>query len=91
MREITGHAIPFEHVDLLDRDKLRDVFQRYTLFAVIHFAGLKAVGESVHKPLEYARPQRQLFSALWRQRVATRDGSHSDGGAARLAAPRQVL
>ncbi len=54
VEELTGQAIAFFEVDLLDTDKLRDVFtQAPDATAVIHFAGLKAVGESVEKPLLY--------------------------------------
>ena len=45
--------IPFYPVDLLDIDGLEDVFEKEDIDAVIHFAGLKAVGESVTKPWEY--------------------------------------
>lgn len=40
-------------MDLLDRDALAEVFRAYRFSAVIHFAGLKAVGESVAEPLRY--------------------------------------
>lgn len=50
---ITGKKPVFYQVDLLDRGSLEDVFAKETVDAVIHFAGLKAVGESVAKPLEY--------------------------------------
>jgi UDP-glucose 4-epimerase len=50
---IAGRSIPFHRVDIRDRDGLREVFQRYPLKAVVHFAGLKAVGESVAQPLRY--------------------------------------
>lgn len=50
---ITGKRVTFYKADLLDRDALNEVFDREAVDAVIHFAGLKAVGESVAKPLEY--------------------------------------
>lgn len=53
IRELTGKDFPFYEVDLLDEDALERVFAENEIDAVIHFAGLKAVGESVHKPLEY--------------------------------------
>jgi UDP-glucose 4-epimerase len=53
VREITGKDLTFYKVDLLDRESLEAVFEKETIDAVIHFAGLKAVGESVVKPLEY--------------------------------------
>lgn len=52
--EIIGvDGIPFYKVDVLDREALNKVFDENRFDAVIHFAGLKAVGESVAKPLEY--------------------------------------
>ena len=54
--EITkkGHLVVFEEVDLRHEDKLDEVFAKHgPVASVIHFAGLKAVGESVTKPLLY--------------------------------------
>ncbi|XP_018420013.1 PREDICTED: UDP-glucose 4-epimerase [Nanorana parkeri] len=53
VQEIVGKKIEFEEVDLLDRAALNSVFDKHKFSAVIHFAGLKAVGESVEKPLMY--------------------------------------
>ena len=53
VQEITGKKIPFYQVDLLDKEALEEVFAENQIDGVIHFAGLKAVGESVEKPLEY--------------------------------------
>lgn len=53
VKEITGKDFRFYKVDLLDRDGLEQVFKENKLEAVIHFAGLKAVGESVSIPLKY--------------------------------------
>lgn len=53
VEEITGKKVTFYEVDLLDRPGVKRVFDNETIEAVIHFAGLKAVGESVFKPLEY--------------------------------------
>lgn len=50
---ITGKKPPFYNVDIRDREGLEKVFDTEKPEAVIHFAGLKAVGESVHKPWEY--------------------------------------
>ena len=50
---ITGKTVTFYEADLLDRDALDEIFDYEIIDAVIHFAGLKAVGESVSKPLEY--------------------------------------
>ncbi len=52
-RSITGVNFPFILGDILDEAKLDAVFAAHKIDAVIHFAGLKAVGESVEKPLEY--------------------------------------
>lgn len=52
--EIIGIAeVPFYHVDIRDREGLEKVFAKHRFDACIHFAGLKAVGESVEKPWEY--------------------------------------
>ena len=53
IKEITGKDFKFYEVDLLDKENLRRVFEENRIEAVIHFAGLKAVGESVQKPLLY--------------------------------------
>jgi UDP-glucose 4-epimerase len=54
--EIIGIAeVPFYHVDIRDREGLEKVFAKHRFDACIHFAGLKAVGESVEKPLLYYR------------------------------------
>ena len=50
---LTGKQITFFKLDLLDADELNSVFENDNFDAVIHFAALKAVGESVAKPLEY--------------------------------------
>lgn len=62
VENITGATIPFHHVDLCDAAALETVFTAHTVDAVIHFAGLKAVGESVEKPLLYYR--NNLISSL---------------------------
>jgi UDP-glucose 4-epimerase len=51
--EICGRAPAFAEVDIRDREGLRRVFAGHDVEAVVHFAGLKAVGESVEKPLDY--------------------------------------
>ena len=55
MKEITGKKIKFYELDVCDKEKLRVVFMENEIDAVIHFAGFKAVGESVAKPLKYYR------------------------------------
>jgi UDP-glucose 4-epimerase len=53
VEEITGQGVPFYEADVTNRDALRAIFQKEKITAVIHFAGLKAVGESCEKPLMY--------------------------------------
>jgi UDP-glucose 4-epimerase len=53
VKELTGKDFTFYEVDLLDRRGLEEVFLNHSIDAVIHFAGLKAVGESVTIPLHY--------------------------------------
>ncbi|MBQ9934632.1 MAG: UDP-glucose 4-epimerase GalE [Lachnospiraceae bacterium] len=53
VEKITGVTIPFYPVDLLDEEGLNKIFDTENIDAVIHFAGLKAVGESVVKPWNY--------------------------------------
>ena len=51
--KITGKEVPFYKVDIRDRDSLNKVMEEHRFDCCIHFAGLKAVGESVEKPFEY--------------------------------------
>lgn len=53
VEKITGKTVKFYEGDILNRDDLERVFTQESIDSVIHFAGLKAVGESVAKPLEY--------------------------------------
>lgn len=53
MESLTGTALPIHSFDLCDYDKTEHLFAAEDLDAVIHFAGYKAVGESVEKPLDY--------------------------------------
>ena len=53
IKEITHKDFKFYEVDLLDEENLEKVFRENNIESVIHFAGLKAVGESVEKPIEY--------------------------------------
>jgi len=50
---VAGRRPHFHAIDVRDRVALRELFRRYPLRAVVHFAGLKAVGESVEQPLRY--------------------------------------
>lgn len=53
VEEITGKTLTFYEGDLLDQARLEEIFEKERPEAVIHFAGYKAVGESVEKPIEY--------------------------------------
>lgn len=53
VQEITGKAVKFYEADILDAEALDKIFAENEIDSVIHFAGLKAVGESVQKPWEY--------------------------------------
>lgn len=53
VEEITGKEVKFYEGDIADRELIEKILKENDIFAVIHFAGLKAVGESVAKPLEY--------------------------------------
>lgn len=55
LETITGKPVCWYNVDVCDKEGLEKVFAAHTFDAVIHFAGYKAVGESVQKPLEYYR------------------------------------
>ena len=51
--ELTGKAIPFYELDVCETEKVAEIMEKHNVDSVIHFAGLKAVGESVRMPLEY--------------------------------------
>ena len=53
VEKIIGKSITFINGDIRDSEKLKEVFSNYDINSVIHFAGLKAVGQSVEQPLEY--------------------------------------
>ncbi len=53
VKELSGKDFPFYECDIRDAEGLRRIFRENNIDVVIHFAGLKAVGESVEKPLEY--------------------------------------
>ena len=53
VEKITGKTVTFYEADILDKDALNKIFDAHQIEAVIHFAGYKAVGESVAKPIEY--------------------------------------
>lgn len=53
IEKITGKSVTFYEADVRNREKLDEIFEKHSIDCVIHFAGLKAVGESVEMPLEY--------------------------------------
>ena len=53
VEKITGKTVTFYEADILDKESLNKIFDAHEIEAVIHFAGYKAVGESVQKPIEY--------------------------------------
>lgn len=53
LEKITDKSVPFYQGDIRDREVLRQIFAEHDIDAVIHFAGLKAVGESVAEPMKY--------------------------------------
>lgn len=53
VEQIVGKRIKFYKADVLDKDAMREIFKKHDFAAVINFAGYKAVGESVQKPIEY--------------------------------------
>ena len=53
IEEISGKKVVFYQADMLNKEEMRPIFEAHKFDAVIHFAGLKAVGESVQKPLLY--------------------------------------
>ena len=55
LEQITGKRFPLYEIDVAEKSALRKVFEENEIFAVIHFAGYKAVGESVKVPLSYYR------------------------------------
>ena len=62
VEQISGKTVEFHEIDLRERDSLESIFASHKIDAVIHFAGLKAVGESVAKALHYY--QNNLESTL---------------------------
>lgn len=62
VERITSRKIKFYEADVCDKSSMRKIFAENKIDAAIHFAGLKAVGESVEKPLEYYR--NNLFSTI---------------------------
>ena len=73
--QITGRDFPFYEADLCDTAAIEKIFSAHDIGAVLHFAGLKAVGESVKKPLDYY--ENNLMSTLRLCRVMEAHGCRS--------------
>jgi len=69
VQDLTGKSLEFNRVDICDRAALAEVFSRHTFAAVVHFAGLKAVGESCEIPLRYY--ENNLFGTVELLKVMT--------------------
>ena len=55
VEKITGQTIPTISLDICDKTAVNNLFKEHKFYAVLHLAALKAVGESVEKPLDYYR------------------------------------
>jgi len=53
VKKITGKKVEFIHADIRSKEELNSIFNTFKIYAVMHFAGLKAVGESCEQPLNY--------------------------------------
>lgn len=62
VEQLSGKSIAFYEADVMDRSALENIFKQHQIKTVIHFAGLKAVGESVEKTLYYYK--NNLISSL---------------------------
>ena len=65
VEKITGKKVPFYKVDILDRKAMEEIFSKEKIDSCIHFAGLKAVGESVQKPWEYYENNIGGYEETW--------------------------
>ena len=75
VEEIAGKKVTFYEKDVCDREAMEEIFSKEDISAVIHFAGLKAVGESVRIPLRYY--QNNLISTLVLLEVMKEHGVHN--------------
>lgn len=75
LAQITNHHFPFVRGDVRDTELLKNALENYNIDAVIHFAGLKAVGDSVAKPVDYYANNVQgtvsLLQAMQTQHIKT--------------------
>lgn len=69
VQKITAKNLVFYEVDICNKESLADVFSKHTVYAVMHFAGLKAVGESCSQPLKYY--QNNVYGSLILTEVMT--------------------
>ena len=76
VEELTGKTITFYEGDILNAETLKAMFEKEQVDAVIHCAALKAVGESVRKPLEYY--QNNITGTLTLMKVMRESGDNAD-------------
>jgi len=69
VKTITGKSVHFYEADICNKKSLTDIFSKHTIYAVMHFAGLKAVGESCQQPLKYY--QNNVYGSLVLTEVMT--------------------
>ena len=74
VEELTGKKVPLYNIDVRDEAALDKVFREHDIGCTIHFAGLKAVGESVGKPLAYY--ENNLLSTMTLLKVMGKNGRH---------------
>jgi len=75
VEDITDKSLTFYKADLLDKQKLDEIFSNHDIESVIHFAGYKAVGESVEKPLSYYH--NNITGTLYLCEVMANHGVHN--------------
>lgn len=91
LETISGQVVPFIDADVCDREAVREVFEAHAIDGVIHFAGLKAVGESVQKPIAYYQNNVSgLLSVLEAMQVAKVRSLIFSSSATVYGAPRSV-
>ncbi|XP_014259864.1 UDP-glucose 4-epimerase-like [Cimex lectularius] len=74
VESITGKPVKFYKCDLLDKEKLNSIFQKYKIDCVIHFAAIKAVGESMQQPFMYYK--NNLIATINLLEVMEKAGCH---------------
>ncbi|CAB0151227.1 UDP-glucose 4-epimerase [Pseudidiomarina piscicola] len=78
VEQITGKQVPFVEGNIADRALLIEIFSKHDISAVIHFAGFKAVGESVQEPLMYYQNNFSGTATVAAGQARTRSMSYLD-------------